>query len=213
MAQTATNPQKTWWKWVYGSACLIIIVAGLYIWSRPSLDWVAKRGVACVIRGDGDCVYEPTPQVEREAYGMPKEAYSRVLKEVVLPHIRSVGRETEVLIGDNGVALASHEIITPEGRQWSIGAGASETDEGIKSPSLLTLAVMSACMSENQGGVAGVAKARSQIVFIQKNRAKLEEIGMKGFYRSPDEGLWTWDKWVVHCEEAIARDAANRNEK
>lgn len=209
MAETATKPPRAWIKWAFGFACLVIIVASFFIWSRPSLERVAKRGVDCVIRGDGDCVYELTPRAEREAYGMPRQAYSRVLKEIVLPHIRSAGRQTEMTIGDNGVALATHEINTPEGRMWSVGAGATNTDEGIKSPSLLTMAVMSACMSENQGGIAGVAKARSQIVFIQKNRAKLEEIGMKGVYRNPDEGLWTWDKWLEHCEETLARDAAN----
>lgn len=189
-----------------------MIVVGFTLWwySRPNLEREARRGVECVLNGNGDCVYDLTPDDERLAYGMPKSAYSVILREFVVPNIKSVGIQTQVE-SVTGNVNAMHEVITSRGRRTAIGAQATPMPEGIRAPVLMTSALNSAAMNEGEDGEGGIGKLRNHLKFYKKNYARLRELGMRGIYRNPDEGLMTWEEWIAYLERRLEEAKAHES--
>lgn len=192
------SPKVIFWAGV-GMICL---GSGWVIFA-PSPKKSALAGIECVLSGNGGCVYDLTPIEERSAYGMTREQYSQLLNGVILPNIRSAGRQTEIEVTLDGVFHATHEVVTPRGRRVQLASQSTTTPDGIKNPMLLTIAFLAASMSESDGGSGVDEKFICQKKFILKNREWLDQVGMHGLYRGPKEGLITWDKWIENCDESI----------
>lgn len=188
---------------IFWSGVGIICLVSGWVILAPSPKKSAFAGIECVLSGNGGCVYDLTPVEERLAYGMTKNQYSEVLKQVILPNIKSAGRQTQMEVTDDGICHATHEVVTPHGRRVQLASQSTETPDGIKNPMLLTIAFLVASMSESDGGDGVEEKFICQKKFILKNREKLDQLGMHGLYRESAEGLITWDRWIENCDESL----------
>lgn len=174
---------------------------------RPTPERIAAKGVDCVASSNGQCVYDLMTEEERRAYGMTPEQINQVFAEIISPNLQPADSRTEIL-AFNGSVQASRAALTPSGQRTEIAASGMKLKEGIKSPVLLGMAFLSASMSEKETGTGAELKFKCQKAFIQRHRARLEELGMKGLYRSPDEGLMTWDQWIARCDAGIQQAAS-----
>lgn len=132
--EIATNMKISPWKLILGGVMVVLTLVSAYLILRPTVGKVATKAVDCLIAGDGQCLYELTPEEERMAYDMTPEQYSRVLNEVILPYLQPINAPTVVEDHSNGMFTASREMITPSGQRSPFYAAATEMNEGIKSP-------------------------------------------------------------------------------
>lgn len=190
---------------ILGFVTLVILASVCFLSRRePDLASVSAMSLEAAFRGDFD-TWKPYAEQELEILGLNESQARSILSEFVGPCLRSLQRDGDVvsISEPNGASATASAIVIVDGvSQTLVMTARRDPQRGVWLESPMSLLVSTAM-------TLGTYDARTKdkrlriLKGIEKDRAKVERMGMKGIVQNG-----RFASWDELCADIRARVAA-----
>jgi hypothetical protein len=182
-----------------------------------TIESAARRASNCLAEADGGCLYNFLTSDDIRAYDLDREKFESLVEKYYLPAVKGAewdAPQCEVM-SEQQQAICTQGLRQGDRPIQSVAVFVSQTEEGIRSPYLvsqllLTVAVLIA--QPKAEPVGGIRKIQAWLEQAETDGPKLRELGINGIYRESSEGLIPWAQWQENCRKKLeAAEAASVN--
>lgn len=189
---------------IYIASIATVGIAGAFaiagwLWPRPvDLAKVAETTLGCQERNDADCLFELVTEDEKKATGLDREGFRRLVNEYVTPSFAGLAKQGLPAPHPDPVGaeyILSQVYVGNDGRKSSRSVRIAWTPDGPKAVGLASQLVLTSMLAR-YSNADRASRPASCVIGVDKDRAKLEGFGMRGYYRLyPTRHLLDWDEF------------------
>ncbi len=201
---------KKWTLPVALSAVILTCLGVWLYWKTRSVEWHAHHILDCIEQKNADCVSGYARDHELSALGISRSKFNEILQKELFANIVGYESASRTRITNGGADYQDvNELLhMNEGTSIGVEIKVAETDDGIKSPYIVAQ-VLGPKMYDRYRTMeiknTSLRILAMKLAWAEAEGPRLEEqYGLKGVYKSDQEGLITWSEYVSRARSKFA---------